>query len=80
MQHNGLLIIPVSSTCFGLKLRPSSGALDCFYSLWYNALTMLPTDSLDEALHLIQATGRQYRRCFIPQAVTHSLVFLKVGK
>ena len=29
------------------------------YSLWYNAPTMLP------------ATGRQHRRCLIPQAVTH---------
>ena len=38
------------------------------YSLWYNALTMLP------------ATGRQHRRCIIPQAVTHSLVLLKMGE
>jgi len=38
------------------------------YSLWYNALTMLP------------ATGRQHRRCSIPHAVTHSLVLLKMGK
>ena len=35
------------------------------YSLWYNAPTMLP------------AVGRG---CIIPQAVTHSLVFLKMGK
>ena len=38
------------------------------YSLWYNAVTMLP------------AGGRQHRRCIIPQAVTHSLVLLKLGK
>ena len=38
------------------------------YSLWYNAATMLP------------ATGRQHRGCIIPQAVTHSLVLLKMGK
>ena len=38
------------------------------YSLWYNAPTMLP------------ATGRQHRGCIIPQAVTHSLVLLKMGK
>ena len=38
------------------------------YSLWYNAHTMLP------------ATGRQHRRCIIPQTVTHSLVLLKMGK
>ena len=38
------------------------------YSLWYNATTML------------LATGRQHRGCIIPQAVTHSLVLLKMGK
>jgi len=38
------------------------------YSLWYNALTMLP------------ATGRQHRGCIIPQSVTHSLVLLTKGK
>jgi len=39
------------------------------YSLWYNAPpTMLP------------ATGRQHRGCIIPQAVTHSLVLLKMGE
>ena len=36
--------------------------------MWYNAPTMLP------------AVGRQHRGCIIPQAVTHSLVFLKMGK
>ena len=39
------------------------------YSLWYNAPTMLPA-----------GTSRQHRGCFIPQAVTHSLVLLKMGK
>ena len=28
-NNNGLLIIPVSSTCFGKLFYPSSGALDC---------------------------------------------------
>jgi len=36
--------------------------------LWYNGHTML------------QAGGRQHRGCIIPQAVTHSLVLLKMGK
>jgi hypothetical protein len=45
--NNGLLIIPISSTSFGRWLRPSSGALDCGYSLWYNAPTMLPAGSLE---------------------------------
>ena len=38
------------------------------YILWYNAPTMLP------------AVGRQHRGCIIPQAVTHSLALLKMGK
>ena len=38
------------------------------YSLWYNAPAMLP------------ATGRQHRACVVPQAVKHSLVFLKMGQ
>ena len=40
-NNNGLLIIPVSLTCFGKLFCPSSGALDC-YSLWHNAPTILP--------------------------------------
>jgi len=36
--------------------------------LWYSAPMML------------LATGRQHYRCIIPQAVTHSLVLLKMGK
>ena len=28
-NNNGILIIPVSSTCFGKLFYPSSGALDC---------------------------------------------------
>jgi len=36
--------------------------------LWYNAPTMLPAGS------------QQHRGCLIPQAVTHSLVVLKMGK
>ena len=36
-----LLIISISSTCFGRQFRQSSRALDCVYSLWYKAPTML---------------------------------------
>jgi len=68
-----LLITSISSTCFGRQLRPSSGALDCVYSLWYKAPTMLSAD------HLILVTSRQHRRCFIPQAV-NSLVLLRMGE
>ena len=37
-------------------------------NLWYNAPTMLP------------AGGRQHRGCIILQAVTHSLVLMKMGE
>jgi hypothetical protein len=36
--------------------------------LWYNVPTMLP------------AGGRQHRGYIIPQAVTHSIVLVKMGK
>jgi hypothetical protein len=32
---------------FRAMVSPSSGALECVYSLWYNARTMLPAGSLD---------------------------------
>ena len=34
-----LLTISICSTCFGRQFRPSSGALDCVYSLWYKVPT-----------------------------------------
>jgi len=49
MHNNGLLII--SSSCFGRWFCPSSGALDCVYSLWYNAPTMLPAGNIVSALY-----------------------------
>ena len=62
----GLLIIPVSSTCFGKLFCPSSGALDCVFQL----VVQRTHDVAD------RYTGRQHRGCIIPQAVTHSLVLL----
>jgi hypothetical protein len=50
------------------------------YSLLSNAPTMLPAGSLEAEELRFQTTGRQHRGCIIPQAVTHSLVFLKMGK
>jgi len=40
----------MSSTCFGRRFRPSSGALDCVYSFWYKAPTMLPAGDQDEVI------------------------------
>ena len=42
---------------------------------WWPVASMRRNDFLR-----IQATGRQHRGCIIPQAVTHSLVFLKMGE
>jgi len=46
-----LLTNSISSTCFGRSFRPSSGALDCVYSLWYNAPKKLPAGSIVGALY-----------------------------
>jgi len=46
-KNNGLLLIPISSTCAWRWFRPSSETPDCVYSLWYNAPTMLPVGSLN---------------------------------
>jgi len=39
-----------------------------------------PTSLTVLQFHLIQVTIRQHRRCIIPQAVTHSLVFLRMSE
>jgi len=48
----------MSPTCFGRKIRPSSGAIfDCIYSFWYNAPTLLLTGATVEM------------GCIVPKAV-----------
>ena len=42
-----LLIISNGLTCFGRYFRPSSGALDRVYSLWYKSPTMMPDGDQD---------------------------------
>ena len=49
-----LLILSISSTCFERWFRPSSGTLDCVYSLWYIALAILPTTSCKHSLVLLR--------------------------
>ena len=39
----------------------------------------MPADSLEAEFLRFQATVRQHLECIIPQAVTHSLVLLKMG-
>ena len=58
---------------FRAIILPILRSTDCVYSLWYNAQTILTAGSLGEVeleqLHLIKVTGRQHRRCIVPQAV-----------
>ena len=53
-----LLKISISSTCFGRQFRPFSGALDCVYSLWYKAPTMLPAGIVCALYHSLPEDGR----------------------
>ena len=39
-NNNGLLIIPISSTCFGQLFYPSSGALDCVLQLVFESFVI----------------------------------------
>ena len=40
----------------------------------------MPAGSLEKEKLRFQATSQQHRGCIIPQAVTHSLALLKIGK
>jgi len=42
------LLFLVSSTCFGRCFRPSSGTLDCIYSIWLYSPKLLPAGVLGE--------------------------------
>ena len=53
-NNNGLLLIPIISARFGRWFRPSSGALDCVYSLQYNAPNMLPATGRQHVYYLYQ--------------------------
>jgi len=64
-----LLIISISWTCFGRKSRPSSGELDCVYSLWYKAPAMLPAGDQQAASPVLYTTSCK-----------HSLVLLRMGE
>ena len=66
MKNNGLLIIPVSSTCFGQLFCSSSGTLDYVLQL------------VVQCTHDVASPWPA--TCITPQAVTHSLVLLKIGK
>jgi hypothetical protein len=76
---NGLLIIPISSTCFRRWFRPSSGALDCVYSSWYNAPMMLLASRLD-AVELHPAYRPATSWVHYTTSCRHSLVLLRMGK
>jgi hypothetical protein len=81
-KNNGLLIIPISSTCFGRYFSPTSGALDCVYSLWYNAPTMLPAGNLDEVEQVPPHPGYRPAKSWLHYTTSckHSLVLLRMGE
>jgi len=56
-------------------------AYNCIYSIWYlsNCCCYFAAIAASSRT-MLPATGRQHRRCIIPQAVTHTLVLLKMGK
>ena len=47
------LLFQVGSTCFGRCFRPSSGALDCIYNIWYCSPKLLPAGVPNELKLLI---------------------------
>ena len=74
------------STCFRRSFRPSSGAQNCTYSFSYCQTILLLADNVDEielcsisstiaAPTMLPATGRQHRKCIIPQHVYSPLGF-----
>jgi hypothetical protein len=55
--------------------------LDCIYSIWYNALTLLTTsDTVGMELILNCVTGRQQCWCIVPKAYVQSEVLLRIGE
>ena len=71
-NNSGLLVFQLAQHVSDHDPTHLQEHLTVCYNLRYNAPTMLPASS--------QATGRQHRGCIIPQAVTHSLVLLKMWK
>jgi len=77
-----LLIISIISTCFGRKFRPSSGALDCVYSLWYKAPKKWPAVDQDEVELVPPHPGHQQAASSVLYTTSckHSLVLLRMGE
>ena len=77
-----LLIIPISSTCFGQFFAHPQELKSVCYSLWHNAPTLLSAGSLERggSASAFQDTNRQQLGCIIPQAVKQSLALLRMGK
>jgi len=58
---------------FRATVSPILRAPDCVYSLWYNALTILPVDNMDEVEQA--ASSAHYTT-----SCKHSLVLLMIGE
>ena len=80
-NNNGLLIIPVRSTCFGQLFRPSSGALDCVLHiigcLYY--LCRQPTICNNNSLLIIPVSSPCFGKLFYPSSGALDCVLQFVG-
>ena len=65
---------------FRAIFRLSSGALDCDYSLWYDAPTMLPAGKLDEVVPRHPAYRPTTSSVLYTTSCKHSLVFLRMSE
>ena len=82
------LLYPYVCDQFFLKMKAVKSDLKTALTTrdWKAASMFLSTFHINSGLSgeacgaAAPATGRQYRGCIIPQAVTHSLVLLKMGK
>ena len=74
-----IYLYPISSTCFGQCFHPSSGALDCIYSFWYNTPMLLPAWRDGTDFHLTHDTSRQQHSNYI-RSCKYSQVLLMMGE
>jgi hypothetical protein len=74
-------MIPIISKYFGRWFRPSSGALDCVYSLWHNAPTMFTAGSLEaEGFPTLPSYRPATSRVYYTTSYKHSLVLPKMDE
>ena len=78
-QYSRIYILQNYSTCFWCPSHPSSGVHKTVTAASGTGYCIRATTFRQRGT-MLPAGGQQHRGCIIPQAVTHSLVFLKMGK